>query len=433
MVNVFLLPSYYIMLNYFLFILYFVLLCWGIAKISFVKNAALGNKWIFALFTIKILAGVAIGYCSLHFYSIHNDYWDNNLGSTQEYEVLKTNPKYFFSELFISNYNDSYADFWGRTDSFWNDLKNNCLIKFMAFFNLLSGGNYYINSIFFNSIVFLGHIGLYRLFKKMFIKFNWGLVVGCFLLPSFLYFSSGIHRDGLIFTLITTSLYCCYSIWEEGKKNKKFYVVGILSILLLLILRNVVAITLVPILFAWWSSKNFSIKPIIAISSIIVAFLFILLFAGKLSNINPLSFIAAKQADYFKLDAGNTQIAVQILQPNATSFLQNTPTALGNVFFKPLLGTKPLTLIPFEIELLFYYALIGIFLFASNKNSLPVPKIFLLTILAFILLSFLFIGHIIPNLGAIIRYRSIYLPFIIAPLLGYLFLPNTIKLKNKII
>ena len=30
----------------------------------------------------------------------------------------------------------------------------------MAFFNLLSGGNYYINSLFFNSLVFIGHIGL---------------------------------------------------------------------------------------------------------------------------------------------------------------------------------------------------------------------------------------------------------------------------------
>jgi hypothetical protein len=421
------------MLNYFLFILYFGLLCWGITKVSFVKKSELGNKWIITLFAIKILAGVAICYCSLHFYSIHNDYWDNNLGSTQEYEVLKTNPKYFFSEFFVSNYNGNYADFWSNTDSFWNDLKNNCLIKFMAFFNLLSGGNYYINSIFFNSIVFLGHVGLYRLFKKMFVQFNWGIVIGCFLLPSFLYFSSGIHRDGLIFTIITACLYCCYGIWEEGKKNKKFYSVAILSLLLLLILRNVVAITLVPILFAWWCSKKFSINPIILTSSIVILFLGTILFLGKFTNINPLHFIAAKQADYFKLDAGNTQTSLQVLQPTATSFLQNTPTALGNIFFKPILGTKPLTLIPFEVELLFYYALIAIFLFATNKIPLPVSKVYLVAILGFVFLSFLFIGHIIPNLGAIIRYRSIYLPFIITPILGYLFLPKVIKLKNKII
>jgi len=80
-----------------------------------------------------------------------------------------------------------------------------------------------------------------------------------------------------------------------------------------------------------------------------------------------------------------------------------------------------------------YYALIAIFLFATHKNSFPVPKAFLVTIVGFLFLSFLFIGHIIPNLGAIIRYRSIYLPFILTPLMGYLFLPNTIKLKNKII
>ncbi len=421
------------MLNYFLFILYFVLLCWGITKIPFVKKAELSNKWVVALFTLKILAGLAIGYCSLHFYSIHNDYWDNNLGSIQEYEVLKKNPAYFFSELVVSNYNGSYADFWGNADSFWNDLKNNCLIKFMAFFNFLSGGNYYINSLFFNTLVFIGHIGLYRLFKKMFVQFNRGIVMGCFLLPSFLYFSSGIHRDGLIFTLITACLYCCYCIFEERKKSKKYYIVAFLSILYLLLLRNVVAVTLIPILFAWWASKKFSIKPILATVSIIVIFLLVILFAGKVSSINPLNFIAAKQADYFKLAVGNTKTTLQVLQPNATSFLQNTPTALGNVFFKPYLGQQPLTLIPFQVELLFYYVLIAIFLFATHKNPFPMPKAFLVAIVGFLFLSFLFIGHIIPNLGAIIRYRSIYLPFILTPLMGYLFLPNVIKLKNKII
>ena len=202
----------------------------------------------------------------------------------------------------------------------------------MVFFNLLSGGNYYINSLFFNSLVFIGHIGLYRLFKKMFVQFNLGIVIGCFLLPSFLYFSSGIHRDGLLFTLITAYLYCCYCIFEKRKKTKKYYIVAFLSILFLLLLRNVVAVTLVPILIAWWVSKKLCIKPIGATVSIIVIFLLVILFAGQFSTLNPLNFIAAKQADYFKLAIGNTKTTLKVLQPNATSFLQNTPTALGNVF-----------------------------------------------------------------------------------------------------
>ena len=202
----------------------------------------------------------------------------------------------------------------------------------MVFFNLLSGGNYYINSLFFNSLVFIGHIGLYRLFKKMFVQFNLGIVIGCFLLPSFLYFTSGIHRDGLLFSLIAACLYCCYCIFEERKKSKKYYIVVFLSIFFLLLLRNVVAITLVPILIAWWVSKKLCIKPIGATVSIIVIFLLVILFAGKFSTLNPLNFIAAKQADYFKLAIGNTKTTLKVLQPNATSFLQNTPTALGNVF-----------------------------------------------------------------------------------------------------
>jgi hypothetical protein len=421
------------MLSYILFIVIAALLCYTVTKLSFVKKAGLSNTWIVSLFSIKLLAGVAIGYCSLNFYGIHNDYWDNNLGSMQEYEVLKTNPKYFFSELFVSNYNASYSDFWGHADSFWNDLKNNCLIKFMAIFNFISQGNYYINSIFFNSIVFLGHIGLYRLFKKMFTSFNYGIIIGCFVLPSFLYFSSGIHRDGLIFTLITSCLYCTYSILQERKQNFKYYFVGVLSILLLLILRNIVAITLLPILAAWWVSTKFSVKPIYAVSALVILFLLAILFTGKISSINPLQFIAAKQADYFKLDAGNTKTSLQILEPTATSFLSNTPTALGNIFLKPFLWQKPITLLPFAVELIAYYIFIIAFLCKKVWHNLPIPTIYWAVIIGFIFLSFLFIGHIIPNLGAIIRYRSIYLPFILTPVLASLYLSHYKKLKNKII
>ncbi|MBP6432698.1 MAG: hypothetical protein KA319_13110 [Ferruginibacter sp.] len=400
-----------------------------VTHLSFVKKAGLSNTWIVSLFTIKLLAGVAVGYCSLHFYGIHNDYWDNNYHSVQEFEVLKTNPKYFFSELFISNYNGSYADFWGHADSFWNDLKNNCLIKFMAFFNVISRGNYYINSVFFNSIVFLGHIALYRLFKKMFPSFNYGLIIGCFLLPSFLYFSSGIHRDGLLFTLITISLYCAYSIFQEGKQNFKYYIAGLLSVLLLLILRNIVAITLLPLLAAWWLSTKVNYKPAYVVLVVLSIFILAILFAGKISSINPLQFIADKQADYFGLEAGNTQTMLQVLQPTAISFLYNTPTALSNVLIKPFIWQKPIMLLPFALEVLAYFALIIIFFYKTRKQQLAVPTIFWAVILGFLFLSFLFIGHIIPNLGAIIRYRSIYLPFIITPIIASI-LTKDINIKK---
>ncbi|MBL0146194.1 MAG: hypothetical protein IPP48_10865 [Chitinophagaceae bacterium] len=407
------------MLQYLLFIFYFAMLCWAITKIRFVQKSELSNKWIVALFAVKIFAGIAIGFASLHFYGSGNDYWTNNSGSIAELEVLKTNPKYFFSELIFSNYNGSYADFWGHANSFWNDLKNNCLIKFMAFFNLLSGGNYYINSIFFNFIVFIGHIGLYRLFKKMFPGFNYGVIIGCFLLPSFLYFSSGIHRDGLIFTLITMCLYSCYSILEERKTNKKFFIAIILSIGLLMLLRSVVAITLIPALFAWWCSKQFNLKAVLVSAATVVLFLFIILFADKFSSINPLDFITEKQADYLKLAAGNTQISLPKLEPTATSFVSNTPQALANVFVRPLPGEKPFSLIPFEMEWVFYYLCLAVFLFKVNKNKFPVPASYLFPVIVFCFLSYLFIGHIVPNLGAILRYRSIYLPFVLTPVLGY--------------
>ena len=43
-----------------------------------------------------------------------------------------------------------------RLDSYWNDLRGNIIIKLVSVFNIFSRGDYYINSLFFNFVIFFG-------------------------------------------------------------------------------------------------------------------------------------------------------------------------------------------------------------------------------------------------------------------------------------
>ena len=59
---------------------------------------------------------------------------------------------------------------------------------------------YYINIIFYSFISMFGPIAIYRVMNDVYPAKKWQLLIAVFLIPSFLFWCSGIHKDGLIFS-----------------------------------------------------------------------------------------------------------------------------------------------------------------------------------------------------------------------------------------
>ncbi|MBK7123792.1 MAG: hypothetical protein IPH68_13965 [Chitinophagaceae bacterium] len=155
-------------MNYLLFVVYLVILSWLLLRVPFIKNAGISSRFILGLFLIKIMAGIAIGWVSIHIYGPGNDYWDVNDFAREEYQLMLTNPGRYLSNIFTSDYEGGYGGIFNSFNSYWNDLENNILIKLVSVFNIFSRGDYYINSLFFNFIIFFGHVILYRLLILVF-------------------------------------------------------------------------------------------------------------------------------------------------------------------------------------------------------------------------------------------------------------------------
>lgn len=139
---------------------------------------------------------------------------------------------------------------------------------------------------------------------------------------------------------------------------------------------------------------------------VIAGGIYLPLFKGK----NVMEVIALKQKEFKALEAGGTQISVRDFQPSCFSLVTNLPQALRN----SLLG--PFFISPFKVS---HYILIAenallmlalvLFPWIAGKPRLqPFPLMCLL----FSVLLLLLIGYIVPNVGAIVRYRSIALPFL---------------------
>lgn len=410
---------------YLLFAFYFAIGCFVINRINFIKRAGIGTRTILLLFSLKIAAGILIGWMSQKFYPQGSDYWGLNDAGWREYKLLTTDPIQFFTEIFRSSY-DNYGGVFDSVNSYWNDLKNTLIGKMLAFCNIFSRGNYYINSLFFNFIGFFGHVALYRVFADIFRNKKWPVITGCFLLPSALYFSSGIHKDLVVFTLLG---FFCYALYFSLKDRfKPLYIITILiSFIGLVLIRNFVAVALIPATTAWLISRKTTLKPVIIfISTYILMFLGCWFIQLLDPGIKPLEVVSDKQRAFIELPVASSQLELAVLEPTVKSFTKNFPQAVNHSFFRPYLWERPTNfLIPLAIELFLYQLLFVIWIFRRTNTNYNVTGF--ISFALFLSVSLLlFIGYIVPNTGSIVRYRSLYLPFLLTPLLC------TIRMKKYI-
>jgi hypothetical protein len=359
-----------------------------------------------------------LGWLFNTYYSQGNDYWDLNDWGIEEYQLLIKNPLGFFTNIIDDGYS-SHGGFFDSTASFWNDLENNILIKALGITNIFSRGNYYINSLFFNFFGFFGHVALYKVFSRIYPTKKYQVITGCFLLPSALLFTSGINKDNVIFTLLCFFCYGIFFSMRHGFTLKRIILL-VASFSGILLIRNYVALILIPGLLSWiLSSFNQRRKKWVFAGTWSGVLAIAISVSLAVPSIDPAKIIARKQNDFLTLGIANSQIQMDILQPTTASLLRHSPQAFNHGFLRPwVFESGNIFTVLFAIELYFYILLVLLciagYLRPTNSSGFQpfVPFIVLASCLALLL-----IGYIVPNTNSLVRYRSIYLPFLITPVL----------------
>lgn len=414
-------------MSYLLFTFYLVLFCWLITRLSFFKKCGLHKAILIGLFLIRIFAGLVNLYINLYYYPV-SDVFSFHHSGVQEYHLLFHNTSEYFTNIFHSNHNNNYGAFLESSDSFWNDTRSNIIVKMLSVFDIFSGQHIFINSLFYNFLVFFGTVALYKVFIKVFPLSKPFLIVCIFLLPSVLYFSSSVHRDGLIYLSLCMVIYHLSFMFENKKYSFKSILLVLLFLSLILLIRNFVFIILVPALLAWIIAEK-NPKYTFLIFCGIYIFITILFFCTELlpPSFNLPAHVSSRQRDFIEIAKGGASaININPLYANFRSFLNNVPQAFNHSFLRPYL-TEHLNFlyIPSGLEIFIYELLFFLFIFFRERNIVFKPLIYFS--LFFSITIFLVIGYTIPIIGAIVRYRSIYFPFILIPVICNI---DWIKIKN---
>lgn len=281
--------------------------------------------------------------------------------------------------------------------------------------NVFTRSSYYTNIILFNALFFIGLIALFKLFNYYFPGKKLMIIVGIFLLPSTLFWCSGIHKDGLILSATGLLIYCI----NKGLNSKFSFgklVIILLCCLVIFALRNYVLFALMLSLISFALSYKFPSKTV-SIFSAFYSIGIVLFFV--VPNLNPglnfPGFITSRREEFMALQASSRVSDFQLL-PTFTSFIKFLPSAIDMAFLRPHLSeAKNLSYIPAAAEILLLLVLIITSIFLIDRKFLNLPL--LLLCISFAVSVLLIAGYTIPFTGAIVRYRSLVLPFLITPLL----------------
>ena len=416
----------------FLTITYSALFIFLIHKMNFFNVDGISKRGLTILFILKLLFGFTLWAIYTFYYTerVTADIYKYFDDSKVIFDSLKTNPSDYFKMLFGIKNNtlafDQYysqMNFWAQKSgaSIYND--SHTIIRFNAFIRIFSFGYYNVHTV---VICFLSLIGLTAIYKTFVTELQdkkKELLFAVFLLPSVLFWGSGVLKEGLI--LFTLGLFIYYSN-KLFKFRALIFFMG--AALLLAVSKFYVWIAVLPSI-ALLICSNLSRSK-----KIFLNYFLILLFIGTIGmNIdsftaiqNPLVTLSQKQLEFIQLangqlsDSNNNPIPpaksvilINKLDPTFYSVVKNSPQALINATLRPYLWevkTPMMLLAAIESMLLLILLVVILFFIQPLKN---IKWKYVLFCLSFVCLQFLIIGETTPILGAIARYRMIGLPFLI--------------------
>jgi hypothetical protein len=407
-------------LEYLLFVAYLILFAWLVTQTRFFINTGLSKHQLVIIFLLKVIAGIFYGWMGIYYADLAQmlDTWAYHRNGLLEYQLLSTNPEEYFTNLFNNPYPGGWGNFFASSNSYWNDLKGNIFNKTLSVFDIFSFGNYYINVIFFTYIAFFGVTAAYRVMKEVFPDKKWLVFLGVFFVPSFFYWSSGINKEGLIFLGLALIIFQIYFGNKENRWGVKRWTGLFLGFFLLLVLRNFLLVIMVPAVTAWALANKW---PRYGAACFTGVYSFFIILFFTLRYINPqLDFpqaVVDKQQSFVQI-VGNSSIPIKELKPTVISFVKTIPQAITLSALRPYpKDIRHLLSLAAAIEIALIVSLFVLLLFfRKRKAGTSSNTLWFYGFLSFSL--FLAIGFSVNNLGAIVRYRSIILPFLVTSIVA---------------
>ncbi len=411
----------------FLAIAYICLLLLLVRRMRFF-NEVPGLKWhhIGGLFILKVGAGTVLWaiYTFVYPDRLTADIFKYFDDSAIMFSALPERPMDYLQMLFGIRNDTPYfsEEYYMKMNNWFRQFESNVyndahtVIRFNAAVRLISFGEFHVHTVVAAFLSTTGMVGIYRAFVPRLQGRERALMIAVFLLPSVLFWASGVIKESLLFFGLGLLLHQVFRMLD-GRFAWSGLVTLLLSMLLLFYLKFYVLMSLIPalLLYAW--SKGRPARVITWQSLLIYGGATML--AVNLHRIVPgfdvLGLLALKQKDFIGLAEGTASgsfVMPPRLAPDFLSFLAQVPYALYITLLGPMVHfSGALGTISAVENLLIVSTMVLLVVFARPWRMIDRPLV--LSLLGYVILLSLIIGWTTPVMGAIVRYRTPLLPFLL--------------------
>lgn len=392
----------------------------------------LSPSFIVAVFLLKSILSIVYTLAHLRYHG-GGDTFNFHKDGLIIFETITENPIKYFMLCFGPNGLKIAPEFiLKETDAmgYWWDNSAYSVVRFYAITNLFTLGNIYASGIFMSFITTVGLLLFYSIAANQFQQQSMLIKVIVFGIPSVMFWTSGVHKEGLILTTLGVFFYSVYQL-SKKKFSFKFFVLLFVSSFAIWYIRDFVMYLLLPGAFAYLlcqiQSKYVLPKFITVYALTLILGLFIqftIREKGEIYKANVMESINLKQQFFESLKGGNTAIEIDNFQPNLISAIKESPKAFFRTFCIPFyLPSFNKYQVVFVLENVFMILLLAFMLYNSKIKFLHFQPLSLWYFLFAVSLMVL-IGIVVSNIGASIRYRSVPL------LIFFLSIPHVLSNKK---
>jgi hypothetical protein len=295
---------------------------------------------------------------------------------------------------------------------------NRTIIRLNMIIRLFSHGIYGIHAALFTFLSFTGLVAIYKGFRRFFNDKLYALKIACFLTPSVLLWTSGILKESiLMFGVGLIVLLVSYYLSDRLVTYKRIAIL-VCCTGLLFVTKPYILILLAPSFFTlitWELRISKSIALVFLASNLFVIFCIFIM--GKYFPIFNVSHALYKmQQDFINvahLSQSKSYFDSALLDDSFVSIVMHVPEALFNSLLRPFsfFGGSILSLIA-SIENLVIIILLSFAIIYRSKIQDEMKGLWLF-LFGFCLLLFILIGLTVPVEGAIVRYKTPALPFLL--------------------
>ena len=209
------------------------------------------QKHLFPAFVLKIFGAITLGLVYQFYYGGGDTFGFTTYGAGYIWEAFLKDPLAGLKLIFLDNEYQSDTFRYASRMWYFDDTPSYFVVRVAGIFSLVTFNTYSSIAVIFASLSFLSLWMLFKSLNKMYPQLSDKLFYCIFLIPSVVFWGSGVLKDTLTLSAVALSVYSFLNLFIFRKNQFLSVTFFISSLLVLFTVKIYILITLIPALLIW--------------------------------------------------------------------------------------------------------------------------------------------------------------------------------------